>query len=431
MAGVVTDDGLFEGKISTQDGEQYVIARSKHYFPAAEQPEEPPRDFHSVIYRHSDVHIPSLGDSQCKSDEIHTRIRTKQKEHGRKHQHAQAKRAESPAKYFHTRLKEQGPHVESGEESHIRGPEDSNFDWNAFEHSRMHETQHYVKLDNSEDLEDKSRVRGHLPSSVHRNGVTDKMNQVREPGSNTEHQHSRNAQAHHETNRGHHRHQPHHSGDTAESSPNHHSVRLKQDKALDVSASVDDLKEVDVAELSAQVKSQDSDSVRKMNQFTASDKSSGVSTHKDRTPDIPLTDNKHPSNSSQDMRTGKDSSVPHHQHSRQKRAMIDPSKITCTLYLQADHLFFQKFHSSEETVIEQLTQHVQGVNEIYKAIGEREYFLYCASVLQSRDHQQPFLLAAGVAVESQRRRVVNLRNSSRARVEISLARFAFPTCAQI
>ena len=56
-------------------------------------------------------------------------------------------------------------------------------------------------------------------------------------------------------------------------------------------------------------------------------------------------------------------------HTRHKRS-IDPTKTTCTLYLQADHLFYQKFHSNEETVIEQLTQHVQGVNEIYKTIGK-------------------------------------------------------------
>ncbi len=56
-------------------------------------------------------------------------------------------------------------------------------------------------------------------------------------------------------------------------------------------------------------------------------------------------------------------------HARNKRG-IDPSKTTCTLYLQADHLFYQKFQSNEETVIEHLTQHVQGVNEIYEAIGK-------------------------------------------------------------
>ena len=58
-----------------------------------------------------------------------------------------------------------------------------------------------------------------------------------------------------------------------------------------------------------------------------------------------------------------------HLHRRHKRA-IDPSKTTCTLYVQADHLFFQKFHSNPETVIEQLTQHVQGVNDIYRIIGK-------------------------------------------------------------
>ena len=55
-------------------------------------------------------------------------------------------------------------------------------------------------------------------------------------------------------------------------------------------------------------------------------------------------------------------------HHRQRRA-VDPSKTTCTLYLQADHLFYEKFSNNEELVIEQLTQHVQGVNSIYQIIG--------------------------------------------------------------
>jgi len=48
----------------------------------------------------------------------------------------------------------------------------------------------------------------------------------------------------------------------------------------------------------------------------------------------------------------------------------DPSKTTCTMYLQADHLFYQKFNSDIDVVIEQLTQHVQAVNDIYRSVGQ-------------------------------------------------------------
>jgi len=58
----------------------------------------------------------------------------------------------------------------------------------------------------------------------------------------------------------------------------------------------------------------------------------------------------------------------HRQHLRS----IDPAKTTCTMYIQADHLFYEKFDRNEETVVEQLTQHVQGVNEIYRQIGQWE-----------------------------------------------------------
>ncbi|XP_071444050.1 disintegrin and metalloproteinase domain-containing protein 10 [Hetaerina americana] len=59
-----------------------------------------------------------------------------------------------------------------------------------------------------------------------------------------------------------------------------------------------------------------------------------------------------------------------HQGRRKKRwatgGAIDPRKTTCMLYLQADHLFFQKF-GSEEACIEVMTRHVQRVNSIYRA----------------------------------------------------------------
>lgn len=52
-----------------------------------------------------------------------------------------------------------------------------------------------------------------------------------------------------------------------------------------------------------------------------------------------------------------------------KRATIDPKKTTCMLYLQADHLFFQKY-GTEEACIEVMTRHVQRVNAIYRVTGE-------------------------------------------------------------
>jgi len=64
----------------------------------------------------------------------------------------------------------------------------------------------------------------------------------------------------------------------------------------------------------------------------------------------------------------------HSFHYSQPR-VVDRSKTTCTMYIQADHLFYQKFDSNEERVIEQLTQHVQGVNEIYRSIGKYNIYL--------------------------------------------------------
>lgn len=48
-----------------------------------------------------------------------------------------------------------------------------------------------------------------------------------------------------------------------------------------------------------------------------------------------------------------------------KRATVDPKKTTCLVYLQADHMFYQRY-GSEEACIEVMTRHVQKVNAIYK-----------------------------------------------------------------
>jgi hypothetical protein len=49
----------------------------------------------------------------------------------------------------------------------------------------------------------------------------------------------------------------------------------------------------------------------------------------------------------------------------------DPSKTTCMLYLQADHLFYNMM-GSEEACIESMTRHVQRVNSIYQTTGDDE-----------------------------------------------------------
>lgn len=51
-----------------------------------------------------------------------------------------------------------------------------------------------------------------------------------------------------------------------------------------------------------------------------------------------------------------------------KRATVDPRKTTCLVYLQADHMFYQRY-GTEEACIEVMTRHVQKVNAIYKVTG--------------------------------------------------------------
>ncbi|XP_037090955.1 disintegrin and metalloproteinase domain-containing protein 10-like [Pollicipes pollicipes] len=53
--------------------------------------------------------------------------------------------------------------------------------------------------------------------------------------------------------------------------------------------------------------------------------------------------------------------------SRRRRAVINNKKTTCTMYLQADHLFYEQF-GSEEACIDAMIRHVQQANEIYKTV---------------------------------------------------------------
>ena len=59
-----------------------------------------------------------------------------------------------------------------------------------------------------------------------------------------------------------------------------------------------------------------------------------------------------------------------HKHKRASGEYFDKRKTTCMLYLQADHLFYEKMGRSEEACIEVMTRHVQGVNSIYRAVGQ-------------------------------------------------------------
>ncbi|XP_052240254.1 disintegrin and metalloproteinase domain-containing protein 10-like isoform X2 [Dreissena polymorpha] len=52
---------------------------------------------------------------------------------------------------------------------------------------------------------------------------------------------------------------------------------------------------------------------------------------------------------------------------RYKRG-ADPLKTTCELYMQADHLLYERYGSDMDTVIEKLTLHVQVVNAIFQTI---------------------------------------------------------------
>ena len=54
------------------------------------------------------------------------------------------------------------------------------------------------------------------------------------------------------------------------------------------------------------------------------------------------------------------------------------------LYLQADHLFFEKM-GSEEATIDVMTRHVQRVNSIYKEIGKKKAFVEFFFLLPTSD----------------------------------------------
>lgn len=74
-----------------------------------------------------------------------------------------------------------------------------------------------------------------------------------------------------------------------------------------------------------------------------------------------------------------DANLPAH---RRKRA-IDPTKTVCTLYMQADHTFYQKYGSNVDTVVAQLGVYVQAVNNIFSPIGNNKYPISQALIIVS------------------------------------------------
>lgn len=59
----------------------------------------------------------------------------------------------------------------------------------------------------------------------------------------------------------------------------------------------------------------------------------------------------------------------HHQHKRVKRA-VDKAKTQCSLYVQIGHKYYD-YWKTAEAITQQIAQHVQAVNDIYKLIGTK------------------------------------------------------------
>lgn len=78
---------------------------------------------------------------------------------------------------------------------------------------------------------------------------------------------------------------------------------------------------------------------------------------------IPL-DDRHEESDQWKHRYSFDANLPAH---RQKRAIV-PAKTVCTLYMQADHTFYQKYGSNVDTVVAQLGAYVQAANDIFRPI---------------------------------------------------------------
>ena len=387
----MTDEGLFEGKISTDDGDQYVIAQSKHHF-------TDPQQFHSVIYRHSDVHIPSLEDTKCKSDEIHSRIRTLQEEEGQKN-----RKFPHINSHHHTRLKSKEKGSSEKHKHNIdKGLTGSIFEKPSTDSVSFDTSQSHNKLSQEKPeihSNNKSAEQTHISGAIDSNMKIDLPelgnvnvidNTMGKPLSNVyesdrvdDHKRKypaknhKSAQNHHRHHHNHHHHHQHHHQDRVATTTSESKSEFQRliDEYGDLKKSAIDIINLDLEEIDIDTNEighhSDKDNSRPEN---VDAESKPISLPRD-TPSISATDkntSRKPlmsdvEHKDKDDGTGSQGNRPHH---RQKRTMIDPTRITCSLYLQADHLFYQKFHSNEETVIEQLTQHVQGVNEIYGAIGK-------------------------------------------------------------
>ena len=511
--GVVTEDGLFEGKISTRHvgvggegggeggGEQYVITRSRHHF-------TDPQPFHSVIYRHSDVHVPSLHDSQCKSDEIHRKLRTLQQEEGLKRLNIppnedtihdkirtfQEKKMDHRIRNFHEgELGQRGTKTQQDSRHYNR---DAQTHQPVRAHAQTH-AQHRTRLKASSDDDSKSNKKihkhqsnknnnhkvtsiseqfktrdlmenrelqintqypapgfrysdmdGYLPESDNNKNVnyndfdsktddsSSNLYRIDNKDNHHHHKHSKNPAKNHKSaqNNHHYHHQNHHHNGphhhhNHQKHHHHHSNHHQQQQqlatadqnghqesksefqrliddygnlgdklvAIDNIITMEDLEEVDL-EIYDTANTDRSDKEGDNHPSQAQNNNSNNRLVAENPDKYNNDTNSLKSSRHQDHvvgglgeNEGSTTRGPQQHHSRQKRTMIDPTRITCSLYLQADHLFFHKFHSNEETVIEQLTQHVQGVNEIYGAIGKSLFIVLYWWLNSMEDPRWPLL----------------------------------------
>lgn len=333
VEGVITSTGLLDAVVRTKL-EQYFIEPSSRYFPASHQP------FHSVIYRLSDVHFP-LGNithrspsyvytnhptpSQLQGSTTPSDVQYGQlfKDYGSPEESLFFKQLVTK-RYFHRRHK-----TESSEGQNPPSNHGSETESDGVHRSR------YI-------LSSKDSGTGHKPPSNHGSGT--ESNSVhrsilssKDTGSSEGHKH-----------------------------PSNHVTATESNGAHSLSSKDSEYSEGHKPP-SNYGSSTESGSAHKSRYILSSKEDSEVLYWRDG-------DSLHYRNFERygdSERYGVRSNQRTHwsEDRTDRHIAIDPQKSTCMLYLQADHLFYQKM-GSEEACIETMTRHVQKVNGIYKNTGK-------------------------------------------------------------
>ncbi|CAL1300960.1 unnamed protein product, partial [Larinioides sclopetarius] len=343
--GILLDSGLLDGTIRIED-EEYFVEPAKNYF-------SPLQHFHSVVYKLSDIQFPETNrtcmGSVVRTNDCQHHSHTKRSVRNSSHRIDEQKALKSHQRLVHKHSR-QGNHRKTRLRKHFHSSKRHGSRPARYRDGRKH-SRHHVKSDRNEDFEylkDDGRYFPKFSPKFSANNIKKIERWLKDFKA------------------------------TMSLDPDYDSSSANLESSSTSSLNENYFENQTLTEPFTLSSDQNDRSINNATVGTTPHGSTTVrvdpETSMEDKDDVPYWRELDALHYTEDGRTG--SSEPYGVRSIQRtqwnddrgqrgNVAVDRRKSTCLLYLQADHLFYQRM-GSEEACIDAMTRHVQRVNSIYR-----------------------------------------------------------------